>query len=213
MAEPGQEHSATLALGTQLEDGFVAPLTAVRGALEILRDYPELSEAERMRFVSTALRSCSMLERSVHKLADSVYSAGRSPGNGDAAAQAEEAGVYAKRIHLSYDKSLMELDFSELEFSNSRIVADMYDAIDVAIQKSGRKWYFLINMTDCSVWPEAWVAFAHRGKKISVNHALAMARYTENKSEAASVGKHDSSMFSSRADAVAYLESLADRPS
>ena len=59
---------STVALNTKVEADFVGPLTAVRGALEILRDYPDLGEVERGRFVSTALRSCQQLERAVHDL-------------------------------------------------------------------------------------------------------------------------------------------------
>ena len=42
--------TSTEALGTKLEQDFVAPLTAVRGALELLRDFPDMSELERERF-------------------------------------------------------------------------------------------------------------------------------------------------------------------
>jgi hypothetical protein len=44
-----------LALETKLEQEFVSPLTAVRGALEILRDFLDLPPNERARFIATAL--------------------------------------------------------------------------------------------------------------------------------------------------------------
>ena len=69
MSEPA-DTSVTLALNTKLEKDFVAPLTAVRGALEILRDFPDLDARERQQFVETALESCSRLTVGINDLAN-----------------------------------------------------------------------------------------------------------------------------------------------
>ena len=64
MAEERPSPSPTLALSTAVEEDFVSPLTSLRGALEILRDYPDLAEVERSQFVSLALEGCEV--KSLH---------------------------------------------------------------------------------------------------------------------------------------------------
>ena len=59
MSEDRSKPQTTLALSTKVEEDFVAPLTSLRGSLEILRDIPDLSEEERRRFLETALRGCN----------------------------------------------------------------------------------------------------------------------------------------------------------
>ena len=201
MSASSPDQAETLALGTKLEDDFVAPLTAVRGALEILRDYPDIGATERLRFVTTALRSCQQLERAVHDLADAVYGAAQTE---DAEApMASGANAYSERVHADPVASIMELDFSDLVFANSKIVYEMFDAVEAEIGRSDRKWYFLINMTGCTIWPEAWVSFAHRGKRISVNFGLETVRYS-TADEA--VYDSDQSTHPSRESALDYIE-------
>ncbi len=181
MPEERHDTSSTRTLNTKVEKDFVAPLTAVRGSLEILRDYTDLGEEERMRFITTALDGCHLLERSIRELADSVYAAGQAaiqPGELPTEAKEERSG-FANRIHIHDDLEIMELDFSGIVFSSSDVVNEIHDVIDDVIEKTGKKWFFLINHTDCRVWPEAWVAFAHRGKKIRVNNAFGVERYAD----------------------------------
>ncbi|MEM7506153.1 MAG: hypothetical protein AAF415_05360 [Pseudomonadota bacterium] len=175
MSEDESRPYATLALSTKVEEDFVSPLTAVRGALEILRDFPDLEERERQRFIETALRECTRLEQGVGALAASVYAAAREKD----AAPVTGPQAYAERIHYLPDLDVIELDFSDLAFSSSQTVNDVYDAIEGVIRQAGRQCYFIVNYRDCSVWPEAWVAYAHRGKRIAVNYALGTVRYAE----------------------------------
>lgn len=175
MSEQESGPYATLALSTKVEEEFVSPLTAVRGALEILRDFPDLEARERQRFVETALRECARLEQGVEALAASVYAAARET----AKAPATGPRAYAGRIRYLEGQGIIELDFSDLAFSNSQIVNDVYDAIEDVIREAGRHCYFMVNYRNCSVWPEAWVAYAHRGKRIAVNYALGTVRYAE----------------------------------
>ncbi len=51
-----------------LEDDFVTPLTTIRGLLEILRDCPDLPQAERRRFIDMALTDCARLDRGIERL-------------------------------------------------------------------------------------------------------------------------------------------------
>ncbi|MFN0264743.1 hypothetical protein ACKTEK_12775 [Tepidamorphus sp. 3E244] len=184
MTDKDKERS-TLALSTKLEEDFVGPLTAIRGALEILADHPELNDAERNRFVSTALKSCRHLEQAVSELADSVYDAAKaggiaSGGGADRPDGPETPGAYAERITLHDDTDIMELDFSELVFDSPETVNAVFDAVEDQVRTSAKRWYFIINFEHCRIWPEAWIAYAHRGKKLRIQGSHAVVRYASD---------------------------------
>lgn len=191
----------TLALSTKVEELFVSPLTAIRGALEILRDFPDLDAEESRKFVETALRECGRLEQGIDELADAVYEAARrAEDTPSEPKEAAPATAHGDRIKLFDDLEIMELDFSEFAFTSAQTVNAFFDEIDAAIKASGRKWYFLVDHRATSVWPEAWVAYAHRAKKVSVNHALGTIRYDAS-------GACDAGMETSR---EAALERVAE---
>lgn len=182
MVEARPDRNATLALSTKVEEDFVSPLTAVRGALEILRDYPDLAETERQQFVDTALRACARLERGVAHLAEIVYDAGEQALPGDEGTTDAEPSAdlsNAGPVPVRFDASLGVADISLAgrRFTRSAEVNAFYDVIDERVEASGRKWYFLVDYADCSIWPEAWVAFAHRAKKVNATYALGTVRY------------------------------------
>ncbi len=200
----------TLALSTKVEEDFVAPLAAMRGALEILRDFPNLGEDERLRFVETALRGCTRLEKGVEELARTVYAAGQqtlSPAPEESARTIDTAG-YAERIRIRDALDIVEIDFADLVFSSSQIVNDFYDVVETLVRSTGRHWYFLVNYGACSVWPEAWVAFAHRGKRVNVTYSLGTARYDEVSGSETSSGQFDPDMFPSRDAALARIAQM-----
>lgn len=196
---------ATLALKTKVEEDFVSPLTAVRGALEILRDFPDLECEERLRFVNTALKECARLENGVEQLARTVYAAGQRGQPPEA--ESADMRVYAGRVHILHDIEAIEIDFSHFEFSSSNIVNDFYDVIDGMIEDTGRKWYLLVNYTHCSIWPEAWVAFAHRGKKVNANQSLGTVRFVTPDGSAPSANR-DPNMLDSREVALTKIEEM-----
>ncbi len=207
MAQERSDHVLTLALSTKLEEDFVSPLTAARGALEILRDYPDLEDQERQHFIATALRGCQQLEQAIGELADTVYAAGHCAPESPSAST-DDTGTpnpYVDRITTHEDTAIMEVDFSELVFSNAQVVNDVHDAIEAAVQASGRKWFFLINYNQVSIWPEAWVAFAHRGKRIAVNFSMGTVRYSEG-AGADSAANRD--LYASRAAALAKIDEM-----
>ncbi len=215
MSKDRPDTPSTLALNTKVEEDFVAPLTSLRGALEILRDFPDLSVDERARFLETALRGCVRLERSVEDLAKTVYAAGQQAEPMPSAGPSyDNYQAYADRVHVQGEMDMIEIDFSSFEFSSSKIVNDFYDVIEHIIDRTCKHWYFVVNFQDCSIWPEAWVAFAHRAKRINVTYSLGSVRYAssddaedDGQSEAQS-DSQDPNLFHSREAALARIEEM-----
>lgn len=195
--------SSTLALNTKVEEDFVSPLTAIRGSLEILRDFPDLAEEDRQRFVATALRGCDRLGSSVEQLAATVY----APDRTAAGLPEDEYRTYADRIHFLAPNETVELDFSDFEFSSSDVVNRFYDVIDAQLEASGQRWYVMANHSNCRIWPEAWIAFAHRGKKVKVTYALDTVRFATRDPLAKDSG-FDPDLFATREEALAKLDAL-----
>ena len=200
----------TLALNTTLEREFVSPLTSIRGALEIMRDFPDLSDEERSRFIKNALQDCARLELGVEHLTETVYAAVDSHNQGQSqAAQVASDSCYADRIQFFEELQVVEIDFSDFVFTSSKVVNDFYDLLDQLIESTGQRWYVVVNYHHCRIWPEAWVAFAHRGKKFNLSYSLGSVRYFD----ASAVDDdltlfNDPEMFSSRDEAMAHIEAL-----
>lgn len=208
MPEDRSTQHPTLALNTKVEEDFVAPLTAVRGSLEILRDFDELSDIERHRFISTALRSCSKLEIAIRDLATTVYEASEHALHEQQLQEEVQTGnVYQARLQLHRDLDMVEVDFSEFKFTSSTIVNEFYDAIEAEFEAGGGEFYLLVNFQNCSIWPEAWVAFAHRGKRLNVNYSLGTVRYAET-DDAESAENTNPDILSSREAALAEIEQI-----
>lgn len=208
--------AATVGLNTQLEEDFISPLTAVRGALEILRDYPDLSSPERMRFVASALKECERLQGGVMRLSEAVYAAAAEADEADdgtasqvapAASGTPSASPYAGRIFEATQDGIVEVDFSHFTFNNSQTVNEFYDALEAHLNGLGRKAWLVINYTGCSIWPEAWVAFAHRAKKINVNFVGATVRYSTAEPHG---GAADRDMYASREAALEHIRAQRD---
>lgn len=207
--EPFDPHQ-TLALNTTLEREFVSPLTSIRGALEILRDFPDLSGDERLRFVTNALSDCTRLEQGIENLGATVY-AGIAEPSPEAAVEppAVSDNVYHRRIRFLEDQRIIEIDFSDFEFSSSAVVNEFYDLLDELIENTGHRWFILVNYRHCRIWPEAWIAFAHRGQKVNVSYSLGTVRYVETTdSEEDSNMFADPDLFSSRDAALARIEAM-----
>lgn len=205
---------ATLALSTKVEEDFVSPLTAIRGALEILRDFPNLTPPERARFVASALSECATLERGVEHLAAAVYAAA-DPNAAAKQADAEAtADKYAPRIRKLDDLDVIDIDFSDFEFTSAAVVNEFYDVVDNMVLDSRKHWYFIVNHRNSRVWPEAWVAFAHRGKKVHVSFSRGTVRYVEggDPAQREEQVRKDPSMEPSRAAALAKVATLKAEP-
>ncbi len=178
MSEDPRDLPQTLGLKTKVEEDFVMPLTAIKGALELLRDFPDIENDKRQSFVASALHECARLEAGIEQLAESVYKAARRDLMHDDQPDIETVeSIYNDRIHILEDQETIELDFTDIQYADSETVNAVYDAIESIVAPTNRKWYFAVNHHGCRVWPEAWVAFAHRGKKINFMYSLGTVQF------------------------------------
>lgn len=210
MTEDADNDELTLALNTMLERDFVSPLTSIRGVLEIIRDFPDLSADERDRFLRNAMADCARLEAGIDQLASTVYAAvDDRHRNRQPAAQAQIESEFADRVHVFDDLRVIEVDFSDFVFSNSTVVNAFYDYLEQRIEATGQHWYILVNYRHCSIWPEAWVAFAHRGQKVNSEFSLGTVRYVEVSEPGEDTNLlADPDLFASRDEALSRIEEL-----
>lgn len=208
MPTDNTEANKQLALNTALEASFVTPLASIRGALENLRDYPDMDDQSRHRFIMNALEDCDRLAQGISHLSETVYAAPDVDGNETLA-----DSQYASRLQADEDSRILEIDFSDVVFKSSAMVNSFFDEIDQLIESSGHRWYLLVNYKHCSVWPEAWVSFAHRGQKVNQSYSLGTVHYIEAEGEdwRNSFAVDDPNTFHSKSEALSRIDVLKSR--
>ena len=80
------------------------------------------------------------------------------------------------RIIFHDSLETMEVDVSGMTLANVADVDAFYDEVERRIAATGRRWYFLINYTECVITPEAWDRYAARGKQANIAHSLGTVR-------------------------------------
>ncbi len=124
------------------------------------------------------------------------------------------ANQFENCVTFHTEIQVMEVDFSNVTFDVSSTVHQAYDVIDRKVGETGKKWFFLVNYLNCKIMSEAWIAFAHRGKKLNLAYSLGSARYAasgdtaEEILESAKQEKFDPNLFRTREDALAHLAHL-----
>ena len=81
-----------------------------------------------------------------------------------------------ERIIFHDTVETMEIDFSDLTFSDNARVDAFYDEIDRRVAASRRRWYFLVLYANCVIAQGAWERFAARGKHANIEYGLGTAR-------------------------------------
>jgi branched-chain amino acid transport system ATP-binding protein len=84
---------------------------------------------------------------------------------------------FAERIKFIETLQIMEVDLSHVTFSHPELVHQFYDEVDRQVQRTGGRWYFLVNYEDCVVAPEAWNDFAARGKQANISYSDGTVRF------------------------------------
>ena len=119
------------------------------------------------------------------------------------------------RILLHDDLEVMEADFSNLHLATQAEVNAFYDRIEDRIAASGHeRWFFLVNYSNARIDPDAWFAFARRGKTLNLAHSMGSVRFDASEEtrrqieNAAGTEAFDPNLFANRADALERLQSL-----
>jgi branched-chain amino acid transport system ATP-binding protein len=121
------------------------------------------------------------------------------------------------RITFHDAMETMEVDFSNKTFTNAADVDEFYDEADRRLAATGRRWYFLINYTDCVITPEAWDRFAARGKQTNVAHGLGTVRVGASEQTREAIRQHAgremfrANMFATRDQAMLALGEMRKR--
>lgn len=129
--------------------------------------------------------------------------------------EAEDPG-FAKRVTFHPGLKIMEVDFSNVTFNSARTVDAAYDAIEDRLETTGSKWYFVVNYKNCEILPDAWVAFANRGKRLNLARSLGSVRYAAPDETADAIYADsrkegfDPSLFDSREGALAMIAEMRD---
>ena len=127
-----------------------------------------------------------------------------------------ETTNYYERVLFFDDLRVMEVDFSNFTFQDSETVDAFYDVIESRIAETGKKWYFLVNYKNCQILPEAWVAFANRGKKVNLAYSLGTVRFDAQEDTGATIleksktDEFDPNLFRSRDGALAQIAAWRD---
>jgi branched-chain amino acid transport system ATP-binding protein len=80
------------------------------------------------------------------------------------------------RVIMHEEIGAMEADFSDMTLATPAEVDAFYDEADRRLAATGKRWYFLINYTNCVITPEAWDRFAERGKHTNITYSLGTVR-------------------------------------
>lgn len=122
------------------------------------------------------------------------------------------------RIILHQDLEIMEADFSNLHLVTQSEVNAFYDRIEARIADSGEdQWFFAVNYSNSRIDPDAWFAFARRGKTLNLAHSMGTVRFDASEEtrrqieNAAGTDAFDPNLFASRADAFERLKSLPSK--
>jgi branched-chain amino acid transport system ATP-binding protein len=86
------------------------------------------------------------------------------------------AASFPERLTFHDAIEVMEVDFSYLAFDSESQIDAFYDEVERRCTATGRRWYFLVNYTGCTIAPEVWERFAARGKLANIDHGLGTVR-------------------------------------
>jgi len=123
-----------------------------------------------------------------------------------------------RRIAFHDDRQIMEINFGKLHFANSADVNAFYDRVEERIASTGETlWFFLVNYSGARIDPDAWVAFARRGKIVNLAHSMGSVRFDASAitrrqiRHQAGTEAFDPNLFADRDAALARLAEMPSR--
>jgi branched-chain amino acid transport system ATP-binding protein len=123
----------------------------------------------------------------------------------------------ANRFSLIETLEVLDVDWRDVTFATNAHVDEFFDEVDRALAASGRRWYFLVDYTGCTIAPEAWEHFAERGKHTNITYGLGAVRYGASQTTRetirarAMLAQFRANMFETREEALVTLGELRKR--
>ena len=126
-------------------------------------------------------------------------------------------GRFRDRLRLVDALETLDVDFSGVAFVSKQDVDDFYDEVDALLGGTQRRWYFLVNYTDCTIADDVWDHFGERGKHSNVTYGLGTVRYGVSALTRQSIVaramqlQFRANLYESREEAVAAVAELRRR--
>ncbi len=123
----------------------------------------------------------------------------------------------ANRFKFNEALEVLDVDWSHVTLTTNGQVDEFFDAVDRALEATGRRWYFLIDYTGCTIAPDVWDYFAARGRQANTTHGLGSVRYgatptvRETIRARAMLAQFRANMFDTREEALVALGELRKR--
>jgi branched-chain amino acid transport system ATP-binding protein len=127
------------------------------------------------------------------------------------------AGRFSGRIRLIESLEALDVDFSGLAFTSKEDIDEFYDEVDRRLDATGRRWYFLVNYTDCMIADDVWDHFGERGKHSNITYGLGAVRFGLSEATRQTVRtrarleQFRANVFGTREEALAALGELRKR--
>jgi branched-chain amino acid transport system ATP-binding protein len=126
-------------------------------------------------------------------------------------------GDFRDRLTLIEALETLEADFSNLAFATKDHVDAAYDDVDRLLASTGRRWFFLVNYSGCTIAEEVWSHFAERGKHSNITFGLGTVRFGVSPDMRRTIRAHAmlaqfrANVFDTRDEALVALADLRKR--
>jgi branched-chain amino acid transport system ATP-binding protein len=126
-------------------------------------------------------------------------------------------GRFRGRIRIIEAIEALEVDFSNIAFMSKDDIDEFYDDVDRLLGATGRRWYFLVDYTGCTIADDVWDHFGERGKHSNITYGLGTVRFGLSDSTRQAIRTHAmltqfrANVFDTREEALAALGDLRKR--
>lgn len=122
------------------------------------------------------------------------------------------------RIHFDTELQIMEADFSDFHFTDSRVVNAFYDRLETRIAATGEdQWFFLVNLNGTRIDTLAWTAYSRRGRALNKAHSMGSVRFDASEEtrqqiiRAANTEAFNPNLFTDREAALARIAEMPSK--
>jgi branched-chain amino acid transport system ATP-binding protein len=126
-------------------------------------------------------------------------------------------GRFRDRMRTIEGLEALEVDFSGIAFTSKDDIDEFYDEVDRVLEATGRRWYFLVDYTGCTIADDVWDHFGERGKHSNITYGLGTVRFGLSESTRQAIRTHAmlaqfrANVFDTREEALVALGDLRKR--